>query len=321
MAPIKKDQKYKWEFENIGGCSRVRISSGNDIAHLDELDIKMWTVLSCPAKGLEIEEKSLKYMDRDADGKIRVSDVISVAKWTTGALKNPDLLLEGKDWVNIEDINVENEIGLKLSKAAKQILSNLDKEGNCISLADTADIAAIFAKTRYNGDGVITVTSTDDAEEQEVIAAAVASTGGTMDRSGEMGVTAAQLEQFYTELKAYSDWCAAAVEAPFGDKTDAVIAAYQALDAKMKDFFLRSRLAAFSPDSTQALDVQTSRIEAISGENLSVKADEIAAYPVARITGQEELDLTAVINPAWSAQFQTVKEAAIAADKKRFLLP
>ena len=316
MALIKKDQNYKWEFENIGGCSRVRISSGNDIAHLDELDIKMWTVLSCPAKGLEIEEKSLKYMDRDADGKIRVSDVISVAKWTTGALKNPDLLLEGKDWVNIEDINVENEIGLKLSKAARQILSNLNKEGDCISLADTADIAAIFAKTRYNGDGVITVASTDDAAEQEVIAAAVASTGGTMDRSGEMGVTAAQLEQFYTELKAYSDWCAAEVEAPFGDKTDAVIAAYQALDAKMKDFFLRSRLAAFSPDSTHALDVQTSRIEAISGENLSVKADEIAAYPVARITGQEELDLTAVINPAWAAQFQTVKEAAIAADKK-----
>ena len=316
MALIKKDQKYKWEFENIGGCSRVKISTGNDIAHLDELDIKMWTVLSCPAKGLEIDEKSLKYIDRDSDGKIRVNDVVSVAKWTTGALKNPDLLLEGKDWVNIEDINEENEIGLKLSKAAKQILSNLDKEGNRISLADTADIAAIFAKTRYNGDGVITVTSTDDVAEQEVIAAAVASTGGTMDRSGEMGVTGAQLEQFYADLKAYSDWCAAEVKAPFGDKTDAVIAAYQALDAKMKDFFLRSRLAAFSPDSTSALDVQTSRIEAISAENLSAKGDEIASYPIARITGQEELDLNASINPAWVAQFNVVKDAAIQASQK-----
>ena len=316
MALIKKDQKYKWEFENIGGCSRVKISSGNDIAHLDELDIKMWTVLSCPAKGLEIDEKSLKYIDRDSDGKIRVNDVVSVAKWTTGALKNPDLLLEGKDWVNIEDINAENEIGLKLSKAAKQILSNLDKEGNRISLADTADIAAIFAKTRYNGDGVITVTSTDDVAEQEVIAAAVASTGGTMDRSGEMGVTGAQLEQFYADLKAYSDWCAAEVEAPFGDKTDAVIAAYQALDAKMKDFFLRSRLAAFSPDSTSALDVQTSRIEAISAENLSAKGEEIASYPIARITGKEELDLNASINPAWVAQFNVVKDAAIQASQK-----
>ena len=316
MALINKDSKYKWEFENIGGCSRVKISSGNDIAHLDELDIKMWTVLSCPVKGLEIEEKSLKYMDRDTDGKIRVNDVISVAKWMTGALKNPDLLLEGKDSVSIDEINADDATGLKLSKAAKQILANLGKEGVRISLADTADSAAIFAKTRYNGDGIITVASTDDAAEKEVIAAAVAATGGSMDRSGEMGVTAAQLEQFYTELKAYSDWCAAEVAAPFADKTDAVIAAYQALDAKMKDFFMRSRLATFSPDSTSALDVQTSRIEAISAENLSAKGDEIASYPIARITGKEELDLTASINPAWAAQFNVVKEAAIEAGKK-----
>ena len=316
MALIKKDQKYKWNFDNIGGCSRVRIASGQDIAHLDELDVKMWTVLSCPVKGLEIEEKSLKYMDRDADGKIRVNDVISVAKWMTGALKNPDLLLEGKDSVLLSEINEENEVGLKLAKAAKQILANLGKENDCISLADTADSAAIFAKTRYNGDGVITLASTDDAAEKEVIAASLETVGGTMDRSGEMGVTAAQLEAFYTELKAYSDWCAAEVAAPFADKTDAVIAAYQALDAKMKDYFMRSRLAAFSPNSTSALDVQTSRIEAISAENLSVKGDEIASYPIARITGKEELDLTASINPAWAAQFQVVKEAAIEADKK-----
>ena len=316
MAIIKKDQKYKWNFDNIGGCSRVRIASGQDIAHLDELDVKMWTVLSCPVKGLEIEEKSLKYMDRDADGKIRVNDVISVAKWMTGALKNPDLLLEGKDSVLLSEINEENEVGLKLAKAAKQILANLGKESDCISLADTADSAAIFAKTRYNGDGVITLASTDDAAEKEVIAASLETVGGTMDRSGEMGVTAAQLEAFYTELKAYSDWCAAEVAAPFADKTDAVIAAYQALDAKMKDYFMRSRLAAFSPNSTSALDVQTSRIEAISAENLSEKGDEIASYPIARITGKEELDLTASINPAWAAQFQVVKEAAIEADKK-----
>ena len=316
MALIKKDQKYKWNFDNIGGCSRVRIASGQDIAHLDELDVKMWTVLSCPVKGLEIEEKSLKYMDRDADGKIRVNDVISVAKWMTGALKNPDLLLEGKDSVLLSEINEENEVGLKLAKAAKQILANLGKESDCISLADTADSAAIFAKTRYNGDGVITLASTDDAAEKEVIAATLDTVGGTMDRSGEMGVTAAQLEAFYTELKAYSDWCAAEVAAPFADKTDAVIAAYQALDAKMKDYFMRSRLAAFSPDSTSALDVQTSRIEAISAENLSAKEEEIAAYPIARITGKEELDLTASINPAWVAPFNVVKEVAIEAGKK-----
>ena len=316
MALLKKDQNYKWQFENIGGCSRVKISSGQDIAHLDELDTKMWTVLSCPIKGLEIDEKSLKYMDFDADGKIRVNDVVGVSKWITGVLKNPDLLLEGKDTVSIEAINVETEEGLKLSKAAKQILANLGKEETSISLADTADISAIFAKTRFNGDGVITPASSEDTDEISAITSAVAKTGGTLDRSGVQGVTAPQIEQFYTDLKAYSDWCAAEVPAPFGDQTDAVIAAYQALDAKMKDFFMRNKLASFSPDSTLALDVQTSRIEAISGENLSAKSEEIAAYPIARITGKATLDLTAPINPAWAAQFKLLQGVAIAADKK-----
>ena len=316
MALLKKDQKYKWQFENIGGCSRVKISSGQDIAHLDELDTKMWTVLSCPIKGLEIDEKSLKYMDFDADGKIRVNDVVGVSKWITGVLKNPDLLLEGKDTVSLEAINVETEEGLKLSKAAKQILANLGKEETNISLADTADISAIFAKTRFNGDGVITPASSEDADEISAITSAVAKTGGTLDRSGVQGVTAPQIEQFYTDLKAYSDWCAAEVPAPFGDQTDAVIVAYQALDAKMKDFFMRNKLASFSPDSTLALDVQTSRIEAISAENLSAKSEEIAAYPIARITGKATLDLTAPVNPAWAAQFKVLQGVAIAADKK-----
>ena len=316
MALINKDQKYKWQFENIGGCSRVKISSGQDIAHLEELDTKMWTVLSCPVKGLEIDEKSLAYMDFDADGKIRVNDVVGVSKWVTKVLKNPDLLLQGKDSVNIEEINVENEEGLKLSKAAKQILTNLGKEEMQISLADTADISAIFAKTRFNGDGVITEASSDDAEEKSAIVAAIAKTGGTMDRSGQIGITAPQIEQFYAELKAYSDWCAAEVEAPFGAQTDAVIAAYQALDAKMKDFFMRNKLANFSPDSTLALDVQTSRIEAISAENLSVKSDEIAAYPIARITGKAEMDLTAPVNPAWAEQFRVLQNVAIAPEQK-----
>ena len=67
MAFMKKDQKYKWCFESIGGTTRVKISTGQDLAHLAELDPKMWTVLSCPVKGLGIDEKSLAYIDADAE--------------------------------------------------------------------------------------------------------------------------------------------------------------------------------------------------------------------------------------------------------------
>ena len=315
MAIFNNDKKYKWEFVNLGGTSRVRISSGEDIAHLAELDPKMWTVLSCPVTGLEIEEKSLRFMDIDGDGKIRVNDIIATSQWMTGALKNPDLLLEGKDSIDIEEIDQENAAGKKLYNSAKQILANLGKEGTVITLADTSDVAAIFAKTSFNGDGIITEASAEDADDKAAIAAAVASLGGVADRSGVAGVDAAMIEAFYKNLADYVAWKEAAVEAPFGDKTDAAIEAYNALDAKVKDFFMRSKLATFSPDSTASLDVQTSSIQAISADNLTGKTEEIAAYPIARVTGKAEIDLTEPVNPAWAAKFELVKSVAFA-DKK-----
>ena len=315
MAIFTNSNKYKWEFVNLGGSSRVRINSGEDIAHLPELDPKMWTVLSCPVTGLEIDDKSLAYMDVDGDGKIRVNDVIATSTWITGILKDDDLLLEGKDSIDIENIDQGSEAGRKLYSSAKQILANLGKEGSVISISDTADVAAIFAKTRFNGDGIVTEATSEDADDKAAIAAAVASLGGVADRSGATGVDAAMVEAFYKALADYVAWQEAAVEAPFGDKTDAVIEAYNALDAKVKDFFMRSKLAAFSPDSTASLDVQTSSIQAISAENLTGKTEEIASYPIARINGKPEIDLSAPVNPAWSAKFGLVKEVALK-DKK-----
>ena len=315
MAIINKDRKYKWQFDTIGGAARVKLTSGQDIAHLDELDPKMWTVLSCPVKGLEIDEKSLGYVDCDGDGKIRINDVVATAKWITRAVKNPDVILDGPDSFDLDSFNQDDENGLKLYNSAKQILANLGKEGNMISIADVADRTAIFAQTRFNGDGVITEASADDAEEKAVIAAIVSSFGGVADRSGAVGVNAEMIEKFYVAVEQFMAWRKAAPEVPFGDATDSVIAAYDALDAKVKDFFVRSRLAAFSPDSTAALDVQTSRIETISAENLTAKTQDIAAYPIARVNGKAEIDLSAPINPAWAAQFNTVIAVA-AADKK-----
>ena len=38
--------KYDWQYCSLGGAIRVKIGSGEDIAHLGELDQKLWTVLS-----------------------------------------------------------------------------------------------------------------------------------------------------------------------------------------------------------------------------------------------------------------------------------
>ena len=296
-------KKHVWNYDNIGGSTRVKITTGADIAHLGELDPKKWTVLSCPSTGLEIDEKSLKYIDTDNDGRIRVNDIVSTAQWATAAIKDADLLTKGADSIDIELFNQEDANGKRLYNSAKQILANLGKEGTVISLAETKDSTTIFAKTPFNGDGVITELTTPDLDEKAAIAAAVASVGSVADRSGEKGVNAELIEKFYQALSDYSAWQTAAVEAPYGADTDKAIAAYNALDAKIKDYFVRAKLASFSPESAAKLDVQVALIETISADNLTGKTEDIAAYPIARLTGKAELAVDATINPAWAAQF------------------
>ncbi len=311
MAIFVNGKDHKWEFENVGGTSRVRIRNGADIAHLKYLDPKLWTVLSCPVKGLEIDEKSLSYIDADGDGKIRVNDVVKTATWVTDAVNNDDMVLNEEDFIYIRHFDTSNEVGLRLYNTSRQILDNLGKREPSLSIEEVTDMATIFANTRFNGDGVVTVETAEEPEDKAAIVAAVTALGGVKDRCGELGVNNEMIEKFYNCLNAYDAWLKATVEAPFGADTDAVIAAYQALDAKVRDYFMRSKLAAFSPASTEKLDVQTSQIEAISAGNLAEKQDEIAQYPIARVTGKPEINLSEPVNPVWAAQFNTVVKVAL----------
>lgn len=307
-------KSYDWKFAQVGGVTRVKIETGDDIAHLPELDQKLWTVLSCPVKGLEIDEKTLEFMDTDHDGKIRVNEVVETTKWLTSVLKTPDLLLKQEGRIALSDIDCSTDDGQKLYNSAKQILKNLGLNKEEIALADTADSIAIFANTKLNGDGVVTAASTDDAELQAVITACLQTIGGTPDRSGVDGITAEQVEAFYAACEAYAAWQTAKCELPYGDNTEAALAAYTALKDKVDDYFVRCQLVAFDADASALLDVSAERMGNISDKNLAGCMDEIATYPLARIGAQNALSLTDGVNPAWMNKLADFKRLVIDVD-------
>jgi len=129
------EKKYNWKFATIGGNTRVQLSSGEDIRHLDELDQKMWTVLSCPTKGFEMDEKTLTLLDLDTDGHVKVNEIIAASQWLCKVLKSPDTLLPGKDVLKLDEIADEAILAI-----AKEIVGEKDE----IALADVeAAIAAV----------------------------------------------------------------------------------------------------------------------------------------------------------------------------------
>ena len=302
-------EKYKWNFTTIGGVTRVCIDEGEAIAHLNELDQKLWTVLSCPVDGIVMDKKTLSILDTNADGRIHVNEVVAASQWLTKVLKDANLLLKKENFIPLSAFNEENAEGKQLKASAIQILKNLGLEKDNISINDTADSIAIFSKTKFNGDGVITEFSTDDSALKAVIADCIAATGGTMDRSGDNGITADQIEKFYAALEQYKAWKDAAGEAefPYGDNTEAALQACLAIKEKVADYFMRCKLAAFNSDSTAKLDATAERIAAISDKDLSLCNEEIAQYPLARVTAAGELPLNESVNPAWQAAIAKIK--------------
>ena len=308
--------KYNWTFTSVGGTVRVKITSGADIAHLGELDRKLWTVLSCPAKNLEFDQKTLELIDGDHDGNIRVDEVIATAEWLTGVLKDPDLLLTRGTEIPFSAFNEENPEGAKLLSSAKQILQNLKLEKDSIALEDTADMTKIFAETKFNGDGIITPASADDEKLAALITTITEKIGKAADRSGADGITADHIEAFYTALADYAAWQEAGTAEvfPFGDKTADALAACEALKEKIADFFMRCKLIAFDSATAPAVDVSVDKIGAIEG-NLADAGSAIAEEPLAKPAADAVLPLDAV-NPAWKAAIEAMRALVLDAGKK-----
>ena len=135
---------YNWKFSTVGGVTRVNIECGEDIDHLGELDQKLWTVLSCPVKGLEFDERTLALMDTDGDGRLRVEEVVAAAQWLGKVLVNTDDLFECRDKVEFSAVRTNTDEGMQVLEAARLILSKLGHSRENISLADVADYMAVY---------------------------------------------------------------------------------------------------------------------------------------------------------------------------------
>ena len=291
--PINMASKYEWQYCSLGGAIRVKIGSGEDIAHLGELDQKLWTVLSCPVEGLEFDKQTLEYLDTEKDGKIMVNEVVQAAQWLTSVIKDKDSILNGDSVLKLDNIDTSTADGKGLYNSARQILKNLGIDKDEISLADASDSKAIFAGTKLNGDGIITALSTSDDAQKQIIADIIATVGSVEDRSGEKGVNAELIEKFYASCADWAAWKSSAPVMPYGERTAAAFDAYNALKDKMNDYFTRCRLVAFDTEVAKAVNVAVTDI------------NDIDSCPIAAPKAARTLDLAA-INPAWQKRFDAL---------------
>ncbi len=299
------NNNHVWNFSTVGGVKRVNLESGNDLLHLEELDQKLWTALSCPVKGLEIDHKTLELIDTDKDQQIRVPEITAAVKWIISLLQNPNDLLKQEVALPLSAINTANPEGQKLLASAKTILKNLNKENaTTISINETSNVSAIFANTAFNGDGIITAHSSTNTAIIALLGEIISCVGALKDRSGTDGVSLELITTFFENCEAYITWIEksetnADTILPMGKTTEAAFESYSALRTKVEDYFIRCKLAAFDEESTRALNQLINQIEVISPKDLSSSLKEIATYPLAKINSEKQIPLIKGINPAW----------------------
>ncbi len=68
---------YKWKWWKAGRLTQVKLTCGQDIAHLAELDRKHWLALSMPTTGVRFDERFLSFLDTDGDKRIRTPEVLA----------------------------------------------------------------------------------------------------------------------------------------------------------------------------------------------------------------------------------------------------
>jgi len=303
----------QWRFFRAGGFDQVKLETGADLMALDQLDLKLWVALACPASGLEIDKATLALIDTDNDGRVRAPELIAAVKWAGGLLRNPDDLLKGVAALPVGAINENEPEGKMIASFARKVLAK--KDADLITLEETAAAAQTLAAKPFNGDGIVPADSAEDDATKVLINDVIATVGPETDASGKPGVSQSKVDQFFGEAAAYSDWWKnAEVNAavlPLGLATPAAAAAVQAAKTKIDDFFTRCRIAAFDPRALNALNREEKDFLAMAPKELSATTPEVASLPIARVAAGASLPLGDSVNPAWAGVVATLKADAV----------
>ncbi len=302
-APTSATGAHDWRFFRASGLDQACIDTAEDFRNLASLDQKLWVALSCPTRGLNLDERTLAFIDGDADGRIRAPELIAAVQWTCRLLKDPAVLADGSAVLSLSAIDDTSGTGAQILASARRVLKAAGRpDATAISIEDLADRAKILGQLGFNGDGVLDSLSLGgDAALQQVFVEIAATVGVVKDLSGRDGVDEPLVARFFEQLQAYEAWAVQAeqVPLPLGLETPAALTALQAVSAKITDYFARCQLAAFDPRAAAPLSRTESEFAAVAGLDLSKANDAVSALPLARIEAGRGLPLADGVNPAW----------------------
>ena len=310
-------QQHTWQFFRAGGVDQVSIRTGEDIAHIGELDQTLWVALACPTRGIQFDSATLDLIDHDKDGRIRAPELVEACQWAVAQVKDPEVLASGSDALQLSSLRTDTEEGAALHAEALRILRWAGREGeDGLTLDEVQRRLAALNAMPFNGDGLINPDTLEDGPELvELVRRIMKLYGSAEGVDGAPGMGRAALDAFFADVRAIERWHEQALDhACVLTQRAQAVAAAQALNAveqKIEDFFARTRLASFDATALVPLNPSAEGYAAFGSDLLSSKSDSIAALPLAHIAAGGELPLVHGLNPAWSEAMQAFRQQVV----------
>lgn len=310
-------KQYEWQFFRAGEVDQVVIRTGQDIAHIGELDQKLWVALACPTRGIEFDSATLDLIDESKDGRIRPPELVAACEWAVARVRDPQVLADGGDVLQLNSINDATQEGALLLAEARRVLELAGlPDAQAITLAQVQERMASLQALRFNGDGVVNAaTAEGDAALAGLIARIQELYGAVDGHDGVPGIDRAKAEAFWADLHSLQTWFAQAAELGCHLQPRALAlaaaGAVNAVQAKVDDFFARTRLVEFDSNARAPLNPTEEGYAALGAQVLSNASESLAALPLAAVTGERSLPLVQGVNPAWAAALQTLREQAV----------
>ncbi len=306
---INKTKSYKWSFAKFGGVTQLQLKSGEDLLHLRELDLKLWTALSIPAKGIFFDAETAKILDSDNDGSIKPEEILSAVDWICANLKHPDILFQEGSAVPINEIKNQ-----ELAFSAQTLLTNINKQTeNAISVDD------VYTQKKFFTEHVLTksVEISDDAPSEEKLQKVLEAIIASMSYKDIDNGTAAEsvLDTFYKQADVFLKWNSNLPKdgtlplAP--EQTEKALSALRAVEEKINDFFIRCKLAQYEPNAKSSLCADSGNFKNLITQNLNGSNEFLQSLPLASPDEIRPLPLNEGINPAWADKICAFSKEAV----------
>ncbi len=300
-------------FRNFGGIYQFTVANEEDLARIDALDPARWAATSAPVPDLHCDAAFLRYLDPEATGRIRVSQLIAARDWTFARLSRRDVLRAKADTLPLDAL-VTGDAGAKLRTAAERVNTEQKAVDPAkVTLADIRGYKSGYHKLLANGDGVIPPDVVTDPEVAAFIRDAMATVGSIPDRGGSGGIDQERLDRFITQGRAWCAWRARAdAAAVWGDDTAGAWDLVQALDARIEAWFLYSDLLRQESPTPEALRLKDDDLRALRARDAATLEHYLADAPLAVAAMSGALPLDATINAVYRTPFAALRDKVLA---------